>query len=242
MPGVPTEIVHLAFTHHRIGIHQPAAPRQHEHEAEHEAATTLLEPWHDLSRVGEIDRIRSLGLAYYDRGFDPGSHSAFCFDQARNILEEVRSSGLREGSVSGALAQVLGQMSLPQSVEFAREALADRKIPAAPRIRALFILATDRYRQQHYAEAIELAQEITRLRRCSSDWALLGYCRLAVGDSQAATADFEKALDLNPRLLPIHRELAKLYEAAGHGEKAARRRQIGERFRTIAAQNNRLHP
>jgi predicted CXXCH cytochrome family protein len=238
MPGVKTEIVHLAFTHHRIGIHRPAETSN----PETEASNSALEPWHDLSRLRDIDRIRSLGLAYYDRSFDPGPHSAFSLNQARHLLEEARFRGLREGQVDGALAQILGQSVPSHAVDLAVTALADPEIPAAARIRALFLLATDHYRQERYAQAIELVDELRRLRRSSSDWALLGYCRLAMDDASAATAAFEKALELNPRMLPVHRELASLYQAAGHTQQAARRLTIGERFSKLGSRSPRPHP
>ena len=230
MPGAATEIVHLAFTHHRIGVHTDRPPANHNHEPR----TFELEPWHDLSRLTEVEMQRSLGLAYFDRSRDSGAHSEFCLERARELLEGVRARGLQEGLISAALAQILLPTAAQQAVQYASEALEDGNLPAASRIEALFVLATDHYRNRRYARAIELLRESTRLRRCADDWALLGFCQLALDDSRAALAAFEKAAAINPRLPPVHRELGRLYQAAGELEKARGHREITARLREIA--------
>ena len=62
MPTSATEIPHLAFTHHRVGIHEPRKATGSP--GARPADLADLEPVLDLSRVGDIDRRRSLGLAY----------------------------------------------------------------------------------------------------------------------------------------------------------------------------------
>ena len=229
MPNAPTEIVHLAFTHHRIGVHgaEPSEPRALKSEA------IALEPWHDLSRLPEIDRDRSLGLAYFDSGFDPGPQSRAAFEKSFGILEGVRARGLRDGAVDAALAQIASQARFPNAPDFAAAALADEHLAPAPRIRALYILAADHYENRRPAQAAALLDELTRLRRCSADWALLGLCRLAGGDSAAATRALEQAVALNPKLLPLHRELVQLYEASGQADKATAQRRLGRRLQEI---------
>src|SRR5262249_30652307 len=132
------------------------------------------------------------------------------------------------------LAQILSQTRGADAAPLAAEALHDSELPAAARIRSLYILAADHYRNQRPVQAIELLQELIRLRRCSADWALLGFCELARADSRAAVSAFETAVALNPRLLPVHRELVRLYEAAGDFGSANLQRSIGRRLQAIA--------
>src|SRR5262249_46384637 len=151
-----------------------------------ESPAAELEPWHDLSRLNDLELQRSLGLAYFDRSLEAGPHTEFCIDRGRRLLEGVRARGLQEGQVSAALAQILSQTRGADAAPIAAEALHDSELPAASRIRSLYILATDHYRNQRPVQAIELLQELIRLRRCSADWALLGFCELARADSRPA--------------------------------------------------------
>src|SRR5262249_19628579 len=99
MPTSATEIVHLAFTNHWIGA------RPHGND-KRETTRAELEPWHDLSRLTELDRQRSLGLAYFAGSLERGPQSNFYRARARELLEGVRDQGLREGLVAAALAQI----------------------------------------------------------------------------------------------------------------------------------------
>src|SRR5262249_276206 len=59
LPRAATEVPHVAFTNHRIGVHQtPLAPQVET------AGSGELRPVLDLSGLSEMDRHRSLGLAY----------------------------------------------------------------------------------------------------------------------------------------------------------------------------------
>ena len=93
----------------------------------------------------------------------------------------------------------------------------------------------------HYAlakQALAAATELIRLRRTAADWALLGYCEQSLGHADAALAAFEKSVEINPRLLPIHRELIRLYQDRGDSDKADRQRRIGERLRQLTKDSN----
>ena len=78
MPCSPTEIPHLAFTHHRIAVHDrpSAAP----------AWDPVLVPFTDLSRFSEIDRQRCSASAIWK----PRTGSGTCSRHCLNAL--VRSS------------------------------------------------------------------------------------------------------------------------------------------------------
>src|SRR5205807_1235486 len=60
MPRSPTEIPHLAFSHHRIGVHAPTPPPRGR------GAGGELRPFLSLARVGDAERRRSLGLGYLE--------------------------------------------------------------------------------------------------------------------------------------------------------------------------------
>ncbi|TXT28247.1 MAG: hypothetical protein FD138_2619 [Planctomycetota bacterium] len=226
MPAAPTDIVHFAFTHHRIGIHNEE-PLQNQ---KLRSPVRQLKPWHDLSRLSEIDSRRSLGLAYFDHGSDGGPDSKYCFEQSIRLLEDVHERGLREGNLTSALSQMLSQSQRSKAARYASEALEDPEILAISKVQALYVLAADHYQNGRPKQAIVLVTQLTRLRRAAADWALLGYCEQSLGHTDAAISAFEKSVEINPRLLPIHRELVRLYLACGISDKADRQRRIGERF------------
>src|SRR5262249_41430490 len=65
MPRGATDIPHLAFSHHRIGVHaSPASQAVPPSPPELRPGREALRPFHDLSRFGELDRERLLGIAY----------------------------------------------------------------------------------------------------------------------------------------------------------------------------------
>ena len=230
MPAAPTDIVHFAFTHHRIGVHNEE-PTQRQ---KLRSPVKQLKPWHDLSRLSEIDSRRSLGLAYFDHAGDGGPDSKYCFQQSARLLEDVYERGLREGNLTSALSQMLSESQRSKAASYASEALGDPNILAVSKVQALYVLAVDHLQNGRPKQAIESVTELTRMRRTAADWALMGYCEQSLDHTDAAIAAFEKSIGINPKLLPIHRELVRLYQAHKDFDKAARQRQIGERLINVA--------
>ncbi len=235
MPASRTEIVHLAFTHHRIGIHprRPYRPRSFDDTTEKRAIEAALEPIHDLSRLGEIDRLRSLGLAYYDRALRPGPHSVRCADRAQELLEQVRIQGLREGQVDSALVHLLSRTNDPRAASYAANAVSDPQAPPAARMPALYFLALHHYQEGNLKAAAGLLRELVQSRRGAADWILLGKCEAAGGNPVAAREAFEKALSIDPRLVATRIDLARLYAQEGQDDLARKHREIARQLEKL---------
>ena len=229
MPAAPTEIVHLAFTHHRIGFHG----RPRDGKAKEPPIDAKLEPVHDLSRWGEVDRVRSLGLAYFERALHRGAHSLICIVRAQELLEHVRSMGLREGQVDAALAHMVSRTNDPAAPVYAASALNDPELPVASRILALSVLAQDHYQKHELNLAVARLHELTGIRRASQDWLLLGNCEAARQDFVKAREAFETAVAINPKLVAAHVALARLYAREGDEEKARRQQELAARMEQI---------
>jgi len=241
MPKTSTEVVHLAFTHHRIGVHKPSPAGAASPNASREGpgVEAELAPLHDLSRLGEVDRMRSLGLSYFELAQHGGPHSLVCRERARELLEHVRSLGLREGQVDAALAHLVGSTGDPLAPVYAASALEDTSLPAASRALALFILANSHLQKGNADEAARLLHDLMRLRRNSQESTLLGNCEAARGNFAAAREAFERAVSINPRTLPAQYALARLYAQEGNEDQARKHRAIAERmekFRKRAVQ------
>jgi hypothetical protein len=217
MPSSPTEIPHLAFTHHRIGHHAPAGA------ADKPGGRGILKPVLDLSRLSDIDRKRSLGLGYLEtanRERDPGSASHYR-QHALDLLTNVRKAGLRDGSIDAALARLHFDLESAAATSFAASAAADQGLTAQDRCNVLFLLADAHLQRGEHKEALPLLLELTKLRRHPTDWLMLADCRKRLEGPGAEVAALEQAARINPRLVRIHQHLANHHREKGDARKAA---------------------
>jgi len=217
MPASPTEIPHLAFTHHRIGVHaqKPAA-----HDARQPGS---LKPFLDVSRLSAIDQKRSLGLGYLETANlerDPALADHYR-RHALDTLMSVQKAGLRDPALEAGLARLHFDLRLNGVAEFARSALNYSEISAQDRCNALFQLADEHAKNREYRQAIPLLLELTTLRRHPFDWLMLADCRKNLDGPAAAIEALEQAVRINPRLWKIQQHLAEHYRQQGDAKKAA---------------------
>ena len=216
MPTSPTDIPHLAFTHHRVGIHdgKPAALKP-------SAAPGLLKPFLDLSRLSEIDRQRSLGLAYIELANHEEIPSRRKHYQkvAHQILTEVHESGLKDGYVDSALASLRFELSA-EPLPLALSSLEDERLSGMERCNSLFLAADAFYRRERYEEALATLEALGDLRRHSVQWLLAAQCHQKLGNEAAAVEALLKATQINPRTPAAHRFLANHFRKSGNASRA----------------------
>lgn len=216
MPASPTEIPHLAFTHHRIGIHgqRPAPPGA--------LGPGVLEPFLDLSRLSAIDQKRSLGLGYLEVANltrDPSIADHYR-RHALDLLGGVHKAGLRDPAMEVSLARLRFDVKLPEVESLAARALEDPELAGQDRCNALFLLADGHARRKEYKEALPLALELIKLRRHPTDWILLAHCREKLGDAAGTVAAHEQAVRIDPRKWELQQHLADHFRRHGDGKKA----------------------
>jgi hypothetical protein len=215
MPRSPTEIPHLAFTHHRIGVHRPESSAARPEAGE-------LKPFLDLSRVPEIDRTRSLGLAFLEvanREKDPIFAGRFR-DRAFEHMDDARRVGLRDPYLEASLARLRFDLRMDGVLPHAETALKMPGLVGQDRCNALYLRADELARQGKHTDALASLRELTTLRRHPSDWLLVAECERAVGNSSAADAALETAVVINPRLWKVHEYFAEQYERQGESRRA----------------------
>lgn len=216
MPQSATEIPHLAFTHHRIGVHdraKEATPAQ--------SGRGVLRSFLDLSQMGEVDQQRSLGLGYLEvanREHDAALAVSYQ-KQALELLADARAAGLRDPVLDASLARLHFDLGRGDVVRHAQNALAHPDLVGQDRCNALFLLADARASEGRYEEAMTALRELTGLRRHPADWLLLARCEQARGRSDVEA--LQKAVRINPRLWEVHRHLAEHYRREGNEERAA---------------------
>jgi len=216
MPQVPTDIPHIAFTHHRIAVHdqdQPAADPPG-------GSAGSLRPMQDESRLSQFDRDRNMGLAYLKLHFQrQWGHRAF-LDNAADFLNRDSVTKYAGGAVHAARAEIaFERRDLDEASRLARSALAtDIPIDAANQARG--VLAQVLVERREFDEAAELLKSQTRFRRSPFDWALLGHCHKARARDTDAIRAFEHALSIAPGQGAVHVVLAELYARTGQPDRA----------------------
>jgi hypothetical protein len=219
MPTAPTEIPHLAFTHHRIGIHRKQAS-----DREPTQEGTELRPFLDLSRLNPIDQMRSLGLAYVEAANqekDVQRRDHFR-EKALELMTRVPSARLRDPTLDATMARLRFDMRLLDDVlPFAQRAMEHPNCNGQDRCSALFLYADAHARQRRPAPAITALRELIKLRRHPIDYLLLADCERMAGNEAAVEEVLSAAVRIDPRLWKIHRYLADLYRQKGDAAKAA---------------------
>ena len=225
MPPVPTNTLHVAVTHHRIGIHDDTTPA-----TETAASNEELEPIHDLSRFSLLDRQRSLGLAYLKRvfqlGIDSSPESRRLWNQSRELLLQSQREGLADPDVDATLAQLLFPTRPVEAIGFARAALTNPQLGVESRLNALFALASYHQRQKQPRRALEYLDKLITLRRSAADWELRALCFLEQRDIPATIQALETAIGIDPELLPARNLLARLYRDQGKSDLSDQQRQL----------------
>lgn len=230
MPPTQTDVPHAAFTHHRIGIHRPAAEAPFADQAKHdEPEFAELTPLSDVSHLSEIERDRCLGLAYLE--FTPEQSGPAIEHYRRRgveLLEKVRAQGLRDAHVDAGLARAYWPSSPPHAAQLAAAALQDDPLPPSESTTALYVLADFAFRTQQWAAAQSALAQSVRLRRHPLDWQLLGLCQAAQGDELGAIQSLERAAEIIPYERAVHEQLAQLYARQGRAEGAERQRELAK--------------
>jgi predicted CXXCH cytochrome family protein len=218
MPRSPTEIPHLAFTHHRIGVHKLAAETPPA-----SVRPGVLRAFLDLSRFGEVDRKRSLGLGYLEaanREKDE-AHLVHYQRQSLALLSGVRKAGRRDPALDAALARLHFDLGRDGVRTHAESALAHADLAGQDRCNVLFMLAEGEQRRGRHAEAAVRLRELTKLRRHPADWLMLADCEKSLGNEAAMIEALTTAVRINPRLWKIHAFLAEDSQRRGDVERAA---------------------
>jgi hypothetical protein len=222
MPRSPIDIPHLAFTHHRVGIHDLARLGQPPEETPPPAAPQELVPLADLSGWSEADRARVLGSAYLElsQSKEGAPWGKEYQQRSLDFLVTAWEAGLRDPDLAAKLAQFTSVVGDARAIDFAEHVLAHENLPARQRGNALVAKAEWHKQRGEFSLAAEAARELTKLRRAASDWELLAEMEQKNGRRTESMAAIEKTLEIDPLRTPLRRALADLYRRQGNLEKA----------------------
>jgi predicted CXXCH cytochrome family protein len=229
MPTVDTDIPHIAFTHHRIGVHAKDSPAP-ETRPNQLVDLRLLEP---LPNRSELERDRNLGLAYFGLAqtqADPAAVDGYR-QRARSLLLSVRSRGMSDGEVSAALARIaFSQQDSAAALSLAGEALQSPGLSPKSRINSLFYVGLIGAQANRLELALPALEKLTASRRLAEDWFWLGMCRERSGDLAEALRDLKQAAAIAPFRADIHNDLGQFYQRLGNTADAERERATAQRL------------
>jgi hypothetical protein len=195
MPRSDTELPHMTFHHHRIGLHQsvPGAGTLRS-----EAGT--LVPIFDGVKYSDIDQKRDLGIAYIalSQREEGVEHARQYVSRGVGMLRDCWQAGLRDVELAKNLAEVSLTTGGADAGEFARFVLAQEEMTGKQRVSALLVMATEHLKKRDFSGAVKRMREVTRLRRNADDWENLGQYEAAAGNRQEAIDAIKKAIEIDP--------------------------------------------
>ncbi|MGE5194757.1 MAG: cytochrome c3 family protein [Deltaproteobacteria bacterium] len=226
MPQVATDIPHIAFTHHRIGVHSK------EPWTRPSVGPGAVVAFDDGPHLPQIDRDRNLGLAWLEVSEKQPVAAVREAYRARavSLLEGVRGRGLNDPEVTAALARIAWEHDPRSALRLAREALQSQVLSPRSRVNSLFVAGDAALRVNQTEAAVAAFEELVGMRRHSEDWLLLGLCRQRSGDLQGTRRDLERAAAIAPFRPEIREALAAVHEQLGNSREAASQRALAERL------------
>lgn len=243
MPPSNTEVPHVAATHHRIAVYRPnaiagEATATGAGEANQPAEDGELRPLADLSWMPALDRERCQGLAHLALSLrlPDREQSDLHRVRAREVLEDVRRQGMRDGDTLAALATIYQAENPQRAIELGREALRTTDLAPEARVQALAAISSAQIGQKRIDQAVSSLGLLVGLRRQGADWFLLAVCRYQTGDIPGALAAAQRAAQIRPDQARVQELLAELYRHDGQVDLAAQAEEAARAIRSAASQ------
>ncbi len=221
MPQVPTAIPHIAFTHHRIGIH-----RETDSESELTPSEGRLVPFGNVSHLSDTEQQRYLALAYAelaDKQKDPELAKGYRAKSFQLMKElETRCYAKGDGDLLAMLARFAWESEQPAvAAQYANEAMASPDVSVGPRVNSLLVAGDSFLQLRRSPESLPYFEKLVQLRRRSQDWYLLGIAQYQSGQKAAGIKSIEHAGEIQPFRVDLHQTLSEMLEVAGRPIEAA---------------------
>jgi predicted CXXCH cytochrome family protein len=195
MPRGPTDIPHLAFTHHRIGIHKPSTRPV---AARADVDELVLMPGSPSTSPQEELRNLGLGSLLVSDSSDDELHFRTYRVRAAQLLKEYQRLKIKDPEVDAALARVHWNID-PQQTLFHAHAVAAAKDPSPTAwTTACVTLGTTYYSLNQLAEARVWLERASALRPAADASVMLSNCLYVAGEKAAAVAASRRACELVP--------------------------------------------
>ncbi len=195
MPRSPTEILHFAFTHHRIGIHTPAPATT---ASKRDAEELVLIP--GSPEAARFDEMRNLGLGYlqFSEATEQVSHIPEYRSRAVQLLRQFSDEGGEDSEVDAALARLHWGVNREQMARSAQAVVDAKQASPSAWVTACFTLGMNYYEQRLAAEARPWLERSATLRPTPEACLMLSECLDVEGETEAAIQAVRRACVLAP--------------------------------------------
>jgi predicted CXXCH cytochrome family protein len=225
MPKSPTEVPHVAFTHHRIGVHRvsetPAAP-----------GDTVQQMVSLTSEAGlpAADLARGTGLAWLKVALTATSvNSPQALQQARDLLQQAWNEGARDAAVADGLAKIAMEIGWREKAdEWTAEVLRRDSLPTEERMSSLAIQSELQFDRGEYSQALIGFEELTAARRDARHWLYRGMSEQNLDRTADAIRSVQQSLAINPDNPGAHSALSVLFQLTGDTNASAEHRRLAE--------------
>jgi Flp pilus assembly protein TadD len=198
MPAAATEVPHVAFTHHHIGV-RPLKKKDARPNSDRS-----LTPLSDLAVLAPTDQARTAALAsaqLYGRLSRAQAATETGIQLGRETAELLGK--IPAESIDALVEVVRAELALSRgdstgAAEAAQSALALAGNGTDSAVRALAVLAKIRFLQNSFEEARHLFRRLTELRRDASDWHYLGLCENNCGSVDASVRALQRSREIDP--------------------------------------------
>jgi len=217
MPQTKTDIPHIAFTHHRIGLHADEEPDA----ASSDDAADLV-PFQEISHLPYQLRQRCLGLGWLEVAAKATAPSERKTRQDRGlrVLDNVSRDQELDGDAWACVAKAYWDTDPEGAIYAAGMAFSQDSVSPEHRTNADFVLADIQFQRREWQLALAPLEELIRLRRHSEDHVLLGLVRHSLGQPEGV-GTLEAALEINPFRDDITEALGNVLRQQGREEEAA---------------------
>ncbi len=225
MPAAPTEVPHVAFTHHRIGIHKDV-------ENTLEPRSTLLYPMLSEQGFTSADVSRTRGLAWLHVALSkPDVDFQQALKSARDELTLAWDEGAGDAAVAAGLATIASEISWNEQAElWAARTLELDASPSDARMKALAIQSELYFGRNQNHQALNGFQTLTELRRDARNWFFRGLVEQNLGNTDESIRSLERSLTINPENTGAHTALAAIYQLLKNDSKAEFHRMMSVRL------------
>lgn len=231
MPKGATDIPHIAFTHHRIGIHEPTSDEGHLAESRKgmELEAPRLVPSVSLEHLSPGDQARCLGVAYVELAGQQMSPrlAAACRLQAERLLRRAYELGVRDALVTATLAGLeMERGRAARALDLVQQALRSPNGNTGAHENARFIRANIEAERGDFDQAAQTIREVLGARRRPEDWLMLAELEAQRGEWLEALRAARAAERMNPFRPEVHRALRQIETRAGDASQVEPRQQI----------------
>jgi len=239
MPQSPTDIPHIAFTQHRIGIHKRTGESETDPLAVIDSAEALdeLVPW-SVGRIDQRQQDRLRALAYYEYSTqlaDPAKAKRYQ-QLAKDGLEALLEKGEPDSGIDAALARII-RLDNPETAKHAAlHALSQKDIDDSTKVNMLFLLCETSIRLKQYEDALQVVQDLSQLRRHSEDYYLKAVALIELAREEEAIEALQTAAAINPFRADVQLALARAYRQSGDSETADKHDRHAAKLKKAARQ------